>query len=116
MTDIEAFINTALATSNDGSPLVQAMGLMGNGIVYVAFSDFPDGDVPAQHVADTLANLRGTAANVGGNLIIESAPTELKRQINVWGPVGFSFELMKEIKAKLDPIGLLNPGRFVGGI
>ena len=114
MTDVEAFINTA--TSNGGPPLVQVMGLTGNGIVYVAFSDFPDGDVPAQHIADTLTNLRDAAANVGGNLIVESAPTALKRQIDVWGPVGRSFELMKAIKAKLDPIGLLNPGRFVGGI
>ena len=89
---------------------------MGNGVVYVSFSDFPDSDVPVQHLADTVANLRDAAANVGGNLIVESAPTRLKRQIDVWGPVGRSFDLMKAIKTKLDPIGLLNVGRFVGGI
>ena len=116
MTDVGDFVNTVLEVNNSSSWRVRATGLMGNGIVYVIFSDFPDGEVPMQHVADTVANLRDAAANVGGNLIVESAPTALKRQIDVWGPVGRSFELMKAIKTKLDPIGLLNVGRFVGGI
>ncbi len=116
MTDVAGFVNTVVEVNDASTWQVRAMGLMGNGIVYVAFSDFPDGDVPMQYVADTVANLRDAATNVGGNLIVESAPTALKRQIDVWGPVGRSFELMKAIKAKLDPIGLLNVGRFVGGI
>ena len=116
ITDVGDFLNIALGVNESASWRVRAMGLMGNGIVYLVFSDFPDGDVPVQHVADTIANLRDAAANVGGNLIVESAPTALKRQIDVWGPIGDSFELMKAIKTKLDPIGLLNTGRFVGGI
>jgi glycolate oxidase FAD binding subunit len=116
MTDVGDFVNTALEVNESVPWRVRATGLMGNGVVYVIFSDFPDGEVPVQHVADTLANLRDAAANVGGNLIVESAPAALKRQIDVWGPVGRSFELMKAIKTRLDPIGLLNVGRFVGGI
>ncbi|MCZ6681260.1 MAG: FAD-binding oxidoreductase [Candidatus Poribacteria bacterium] len=116
VTDIEGFIHAALATGNDLRCLAQVMGLMGNGIVYVALSGFPNGDIPAESVAGALAKLREAATNVGGNFIVESAPVEVKRQIDVWGPVGRSFDLMKQIKAKLDPIGLLNPGRFVGGI
>ena len=116
MTDVETFVNTTLEVNESASWRVRAMGLVGNGVVYVIFSDFPDGDVPVQHVADAITNLRDAAANVGGNLIVESAPTALKRQVDVWGPSGRSFELMKAIKTKLDPIGLLNVGRFVGGI
>lgn len=116
MTDIGDFVNTTFEANKPTAWQVQAMGLMGNGVVYVIFSDFPDNDVPVQHIADTIANLRDAAASVGGNLIVESAPTALKRHIDVWGSVGRSFELMKAIKTKLDPIGLLNVGRFVGGI
>ena len=116
MTDVGDFVNITLEVNASVPWRVRSTALMGNGVVYVIFSDFPDGEVPVQHVADTLANLRDAAANVGGNLIVESAPTVLKRQIDVWGPVGRSFELMKAIKTKLDPIGLLNVGRFVGGI
>lgn len=116
MTDVGGFINTVLEANESASWRVRALGLMGNGVVYLVFSDFPNGDVPVEQTADVIANLREAAANVGGNLIVESTPTALKRQIDVWGPVGRSFELMKSIKAKLDPIGLLNIGRFVGGI
>ena len=116
MTDVGDFLNTVLEMNDSASWRVRATGLMGNGVVYLAFSDFPDNEVPVQDVVDTIENLRDAAANVGGNLIVESAPTALKRQIDVWGPVGGSFELMKAIKTKLDPVGLLNVGRFVGGI
>ena len=116
MTDVGDFVNTVLEMNDSSSWRVRATGLMGNGVVYVIFSEFPDGEVPVQEVVDTVANLRDAAANVGGNLIVESAPTTLKCQIDVWGPVGSSFELMKAIKTNLDPVGLLNVGRFVGGI
>ena len=116
MTDVGDFLNTVLEMNDSASWRVRATGLMGNGVVYLAFSDFPDNEVPVQDVVDTIENLRDAAANVGGNLIVESAPTALKGQIDVWGPVGGSFELMKAIKTKLDPVGLLNVGRFVGGI
>lgn len=116
ITDVGDFVNTAFEVNESTAWQVRTMGLMGNGVVYIIFSDFPDNDVPVQHVADTVANLRDAAGRVGGNLIVEAAPTALKRQIDVWGSVGPSFELMKAIKTKLDPIGLLNVGRFVGGI
>ncbi len=116
MTDVESFINTALAVDKSATWRMRAMGLIGNGVVYITFSHFPDDDLPVQHVTDTITSLREAAINVGGNLIIESGPTPLKREIDVWGSVGPSFQLMKAIKTKLDPIGLLNAGRFVGGI
>jgi glycolate dehydrogenase FAD-binding subunit len=51
-----------------------------------------------------------------GHAIVLSAPTNLKRGINVWGPAPPTLSLMREIKRQFDPEGLLNPGRFVGGI
>ena len=116
ITDTGNFVNAALELNKSAPWRMRAMGLMGNGVVYLAFSDFPNDDVPVQQVANVVTNLRDAAANVGGNLIVESAPAALKHQIDVWGPIGRSFELMKAIKTKLDPIGLLNVGRFVGGI
>ena len=112
LTDVEGFINAALVIGNDLHGTVHTMGLMGNGIVYVAFSELPE----RAELASAIARLRDDAIRVGGNLIVEAAPTALKRQIDVWGPVGNSLGLMKGIKAKLDSIGLLNPGRFVAGI
>ena len=79
MTDVGDFLNTVLEVNESSSWRIQAMGLMGNGVVYLAFSDFPGGDVPVQHVADTVANLRDAAANVGGNLIVEASPNNAQK-------------------------------------
>ncbi len=46
--------------------------------------------------------------------VIENAPPEVKRGIDVFGPEPPSLPLMRSIKAQLDPNGVLSPGRFVG--
>jgi glycolate oxidase FAD binding subunit len=61
-------------------------------------------------------HLRGEAAAHGGSLVVLDASPELRAGLDPWGPLGPELRLMKEIKAQLDPNGILNPGRFVGGI
>jgi len=61
-------------------------------------------------------NLRRIAAQAGGGLIVEAAPAELKDKLEVWGPPGPDFALMAELKKRFDPQGVLNPGRFLGGL
>jgi len=51
-----------------------------------------------------------------GHAIILAAPAALKSAVNVWGPSPSTLSLMREIKRQFDPKGLLNPGRFVGGL
>jgi len=50
-----------------------------------------------------------------GEWVVERCPPGLKEGIDVWGEAA-SVELMRRVKAKLDPKGILSPGRFVGGI
>ena len=38
------------------------------------------------------------------------------RRLDVWGDVGPAIEPMRRLKRELDPAGVLNPGRYVGGI
>ena len=82
----------------------------GNGVAHAAC------DAPTD--ASVLAALRAAVRGLGSNasLVIMRCPTELKQQIDVWGEPGSSVGLMRAIKAKLDPRGTLNPGRYVGGI
>ena len=93
---------------------VQMMALLGNGVVSVNIPVASDTDY--QSLAEALTQLRQTAMSKQGNLIIEIAPPELKRHIDVWGSVEGTLSLMKQIKAKFDPTGLLNPGRFISSI
>ncbi|HUF54420.1 MAG TPA: FAD-binding oxidoreductase [Dehalococcoidia bacterium] len=48
--------------------------------------------------------------------VIEACPAAMKAGREVFGDAPASLELMRAMKAKLDPKGVLGPGRFVGGI
>ena len=93
---------------------VQMMTLLGSGVLYLTIPVVSDTDF--QLLANALTQLRESAMAVQGNLIIETAPSELKQHIDVWGTVGGTLSLMKQVKTKFDPDGLLNPGRFISSI
>jgi len=52
----------------------------------------------------------------GGNLVIRSAPHDLKRLLKMWGEPGPDLLVMQRIKRELDPSCIFSPGRFVGGL
>jgi glycolate oxidase FAD binding subunit len=55
-------------------------------------------------------------AGPDGNVVVLRCPAEWKSVVPVWGiPRGDQW-LMRAVKQHLDPRGLFNPGRFVGGI
>ena len=59
-----------------------------------------------------IATFRAQAQELGGTLIIEQAPAEMKMRGDAWGPFGSSAGLMQRVKQQLDPGGILSPGRF----
>ena len=111
-TDLAEFATQIVETNCTRN--AQMMALLGSGVLYANIPVTSDTDY--QSLADALTQLRQTAMSQQGNLIIESAPPELKRHIDVWGSVEGMLSLMKQIKAKFDPTGLLNPGRFISSI
>ncbi len=67
-------------------------------------------------VVSTLTEWRALVNRVEGHAMIEWAPLAVKERVAVWDSAGPTLRLMKGIKERLDPRGILNPGRFVGGI
>ena len=103
-TDIAEFAENVL-TNN-----AEMLALLGSGVLYLKMEQ-------VEGLAETLATLRERVVAAHGNLIIESAPPELKQQLDVWGPVApRARNLMQQLKARFDEGNLLNPGRFVSGI
>lgn len=49
-------------------------------------------------------------------LVFDHVPAALRGQLDPWPMLPPAIELMRGIKRSLDPRGILNPGRFVGGI
>jgi len=65
-----------------------------------------------QEAVRVLERLRQQAENLGGSLVLEKAPAEIKREFDAWGNFGAAGELMKRVKLQLEPKNLLSPGRF----
>jgi glycolate oxidase FAD binding subunit len=93
---------------------LQLMSHAGSGIIYVRVPH--NADVTPEKILSFVDWLRILAKQLGGSLVIEQIDPALKDRVDVWGHVGNSFPLMKRLKETLDPQGILNPGRFVGGI
>jgi glycolate dehydrogenase FAD-binding subunit len=70
----------------------------------------------ADATVKTLDEWRGMVDGAGGHAILEWAPLGVKERVAVWDEPGPALRLMKALKDHLDPRGILNPGRFVGGI
>jgi glycolate oxidase FAD binding subunit len=51
-----------------------------------------------------------------GHAVIFAAPGELRQGAEVWDESPSTISLMRDIKQRFDPKGLLNPGRFLAGI
>ena len=69
-----------------------------------------------QPILDAVQQTRQIASRYGGTAVVEHCPLPVKRQIDVWGDAPDSMAVMQGIKDRFDPNGILNPGRFLGGI
>lgn len=87
---------------------------LGNGVLYMKIP--VDREMDYKSLSDSLQQLRQKVMNVKGNLIIEKAPPDLKRLIDIWGQIGHTLNLMKKLKACYDNENTLNPGRYVSSI
>jgi glycolate oxidase FAD binding subunit len=81
-----------------GESVTQATGIM--------IAGFP--------AAEGLLPLRREMEEAGGSLMVLKQPAEAK--LDCWGTPPDSLPLMREIKRRFDPEGVLNPGRFLGRI
>ncbi len=112
-TDLVSFVNevTTLETDEASHPSLMWHAGLGDGRLRAIACP------PVYHreAVRALERLRQHAETLGGHLVVESAPTEIKNEFDAWGGFGSATELMKRVKAGLDPQNLLSPGRFEGG-
>jgi glycolate oxidase FAD binding subunit len=87
----------------------------GTGILRYYFRGDDDAD-GLKRLAEVVDPLRAFAVEAKGSLVVLQAPPEVKAVVDVWGPAGKGFTLMRGLKEQFDPGHILNPGRFVGGL
>ena len=114
--DVGAYLETTGATARAAGFERAAVAHAGHGVVTLLL--VPAGGAPSavDDTAAVLAAWRDAARVRGGHLLVEWAPLAVREACSVWDPPGAAIPLMQGIKARLDPRGVLNPGRFVGGI
>jgi glycolate oxidase FAD binding subunit len=83
---------------------------LGSGVIRAAWDGINDAAIRM------IEHRRVATEKIGGTLFIEKAPLLVRQQVDAWGEVGTGERLMKAVKEKFDPQGILNPGRFVAGI
>ncbi len=101
----------ALAAAADLSLAI--WGRAFDGVINVTLAG--DGD---QRLTAAIESLRAEVARIPGSLVVEACPLGVKQHTDVWGAGvdAGAVEIMRSIKAKFDPAGILNPGRFAHGI
>jgi glycolate oxidase FAD binding subunit len=111
---LAAFCKTVEEETHVRDLFVDFVAHAGNGIVYCRLAQTES--LSREKLLSFVDRLRILAKKLGGYLVIEAIDSALKERVDVWGHVGNTFPLMRRLKETLDPQGMLNPGRFVGGI
>ncbi len=92
-----------------GASLLAYPGLQ---LVYAsyAFDAAPD----ERRIESIFRDVESVARSGGGGYVCEAAPSCVKRGRDMFGDLGASGALIRALKQRFDPTGVLNPGRFAG--
>jgi glycolate oxidase FAD binding subunit len=88
----------------------------GNGILYSYVLVGEELPFKKNSLIELIEKLTVLAVKYDGNLVVESSPRVIKEKVNVWGQPRNDLRIVRRLKEEIDPAGILNPGRFVGGI
>ena len=93
-------------------PGASVAGSAGLGALRVLIANADAGGLPG-----ALEQLRAGVGEVDGAVIVERAPRSIRERLDPWGPVAApALTVMRALKREFDSRGVLNPGRFVGGL
>jgi glycolate oxidase FAD binding subunit len=86
----------------------------GSGMIYLRVGQ-PEDHLPAVF-AWALWALQTELVRRWGQSVVLSCPTVAKENLPLWGREPAGLAVMRDLKARFDPGGILNPGRYVGRI
>ena len=108
-----------LAGNEDGGGDWELVADPGFGAVQLLRWESVSGNgVDASGIMADIDKVRRAAASLRGFAVVEACPPCVKAGIDVWegAAAAGELEIMRRIKRNFDPAGILNPGRFIGGL
>ncbi|MDO8531744.1 MAG: FAD-binding oxidoreductase [Dehalococcoidia bacterium] len=117
-TQVPVFMEAIVVAGGRGGLVGESVARAGVGVVRTFWraADPLAADASPSVEGRAVSALREYATALGGTLVVEACAPDVKRLVDVWGPPGPDVDVMRRVKAQFDPKGVLNPGRFVGGI
>ena len=103
--DVAAYIDDQADVLNEGAFLAD----MGNGSVYAVGTHVED----AEEAHTWVEMLRQPASGMGGYAVVMDMPDDWREVIERWGYEPEAVDLMRRLKRRWDPEGILNVGEFV---
>jgi len=106
----------AAAREGEAASLPWAAVARGLGIIYFALLPEDRSETTLGRVAAAGNRILESGAKLDANAWIPWCPTELKSAPKVWGLECADFSEMQKVKKVFDPLGIMSPGRFMGGM
>jgi glycolate oxidase FAD binding subunit len=100
--------------ASDHALEVACWARMGNGIVYGRFAA-QDDHTPRQTAASLTAIQSALLQRWPSTTIVSGSP-QVQRSVQPWGQPPATIDLMRALKRRFDPNGIMQPGRYVGGV
>jgi hypothetical protein len=88
----------------------------GSGILYSYILPGKNFRSKIESIVGLIGKLTLEAVKNEGNLVVESSPLLIKKKVDVWGQSRSDHLVVRRLKEQIDQAGILNIGRFVGGI
>jgi len=105
---VQTHLADVLAAARDGG--FTLVGRAALGLSWLALED-----VAPEEAVTRVRALRERVAPASA--VVLDAPDAVRERLDPWGPVDPGrLELMRRVKARFDPAGILNPGVFAGGL
>jgi len=90
-------------------------GLLAYPGLQLVYASYPlDASPDERRVESIFHDVESVARSGGGGYVCEAAPSCVKRGRDMFGDLGASAALVRALKQRFDPTGVLNPGRFAG--
>ena len=114
LTQMVEVIEAARRAASDHGLGSAVVARAGTGIVYCYL--WPEAAEAAERLGSACKFLLQETERLGGRAIVEWAPVAVQNRVYIWGTLPDDFPLMQRLKGRMDPRGILNPGRFYGGL